>query len=166
MSPATDQPPDRPPDRPRWLSPDEMRAWRNLVELIGQVHAEQEAALVCAHGITAGEYGVLVVLSEAHDHRLKMCDLAAALHLSPSGLTRRIDGLSKQGLVAREAAPDDRRAVLAALTDAGVAKLESAAPTHVEAVRESLIDHLSADDVRILVEVLDRARAARAGPPS
>lgn len=153
----------RPTERPRWLTPDEMRAWRNLVELIAEIHAEQEAALVCAHGISGGEYGVLVALSEADGHRLKMCDLAAALHLSPSGLTRRIDGLSRQGLVTREPAPDDRRVVLAALTDAGMAKLESAAPTHVEAVRDSLIDHLSTDDVRLLVEVLDRARAARAG---
>ena len=90
-----------------------------------------------------------------------MCDLAQTLRLSPSGLTRRIDGLAKQGYVTREPSADDRRVMLAVLTDDGMAKLEIAAPTHVAAVRSSLIDHLSGDDIRILGDVLDRARASR-----
>ena len=45
------------------------------------------------HGLTLGDYQVLVYLSEADDHAMRMCDLAARLQLSPSGLTRRLDGL-------------------------------------------------------------------------
>ena len=52
---------------------------------------------------------------------------------------------------------------LAVLTDQGMAKLEVAAPTHVAAVRESLIDHLSAEDLKVLGDVLDRARKSRDG---
>ena len=148
---------------PHWLTPEEQHTWRGLVHLILELQAEQEEVLVGAHGITEGEYGVLVSLSEADDHRLRMCDLAQMLRMSPSGLTRRIDGLAKQGLVVRAPAPDDRRVQLAVLTDDGVAKLQAAAPTHVAAVRESLIDHLSADDLRVLGDVLDRARASRDG---
>jgi DNA-binding MarR family transcriptional regulator len=148
---------------PAWLSDEEMRAWRGLVNLIVDLQAEQEEALVGSHGITHGEYGVLVSLSEADGHRLRMCDLASALRLSPSGLTRRIDGLVKQGFVAREASPCDRRSMYAVLTDAGLAKLEAAAPTHVESVRRSLIDHLSPDEIRALGDVLDHVRASRAG---
>ena len=150
------------PDEPRWLTDDEQHTWRGLVHLILELQAEQEDALVGAHGITEGEYGVLVSLSEADDHRLRMCDLAGQLRLSPSGLTRRIDGLAKQGFVTRQAAPDDRRVQLAVLTDDGMAKLEAAAPTHVAAVRDSLIDHLSAEDLRTLGAVLERARESRA----
>ena len=146
---------------PQWLTPDEQRTWRGLVELILELQAEQEEVLVGSHGITEGEYGVLVSLSEADDHRLRMCDLAQRLRMSPSGLTRRIDGLSKRGLVMRAPAPDDRRVQLAVLTDQGMAKLEAAAPTHVAAVRGSLIDHLSADDLKVLGDVLDRARKSR-----
>jgi DNA-binding MarR family transcriptional regulator len=150
-------------DEPAWLSDEEQRTWRGLVHLILELQAEQEQALVVAHGITEGEYGVLVSLSEAADHRLRMCDLAATLRLSPSGLTRRVDGLAKQGLVTREASSCDRRAMYAVLTDAGMAKLRAAAPTHVAAVRRSLIDHLTPEQVRTLGDVLDHARASRAG---
>jgi DNA-binding MarR family transcriptional regulator len=147
---------------PEWLSDEEMRTWRGLVQLILDLQAEQEDALVGAHGITEGEYGVFVALAEADDHRLRMCDLAAFLRLSPSGLTRRIDGLVKQGFVTREASSCDRRAMYAVLTDAGMQKLESAAPTHVQAVRRSLIDHLTPDEVRTLGDVLDHVRESRA----
>jgi DNA-binding MarR family transcriptional regulator len=151
-----------PADGTNWLSDEEQRTWRGLVQLILELQSEQEHALVDAHGITEGEYGVLVSLSEAQDRRLRMCDLAATLRLSPSGLTRRIDGLAKQGFVTREASSCDRRSMYAVLTDAGMAKLESAAPTHVQAVRRSLIDHLSPEEIRTLGDVLDRARASRA----
>jgi DNA-binding MarR family transcriptional regulator len=147
----------------RWLSDEEQRTWRGLVQLILELQAEQESALVDAHGISEGEYGVLVALSEVEDRRLRMCDLAGILHLSPSGLTRRVDGLAKQGFVTREASSCDRRAMYAVLTDEGMAKLEAAAPTHVDAVRRSLIDHLTPDEVRTLGDVLDHARASRAG---
>src|SRR6478609_6060597 len=145
-----------------WLSDEEQRTWRGLVQLMLELQAEQEQVLADAHGISEGEYGVLVSLSEAEDRRLRMCDLAAMLRLSPSGLTRRIDGLAKQGFVTREASSCDRRAMYAVLTDAGMAKLESAAPTHVQAVRRSLIDHLSPEEIRTLGDVLDHARASRA----
>src|SRR4029078_3946953 len=154
---------NRPAEDTEWRSDAEQRTWRGLVQLILELQSEQEHALVDAHGITEGEYGVLVSLSEAEDRRLRMCDLAATLRLSPSGLTRRIDGLAKQGFVTREASSCDRRAMYAVLTDAGMAKLESAAPTHVASVRRSLIDHLTPEEVRTLGDVLDRARASRAG---
>jgi len=150
-------------DGTEWLSDEEQRTWRGLVQLILELQAEQEGALVDAHGITEGEYGVLAMLSEAEDHRLRMCDLAGLLKLSPSGLTRRVDGLAKQGFVTREASSCDRRSMYAVLTDVGLAKLEAAAPTHVRAVRRSLIDHLTPDEVRALGDMLDHARASRAG---
>src|SRR4051794_15956053 len=99
-----------------WLNDDEMRAWRGLVMVLSDVRATLEADLVAQHGITEGDYGVLVNLSESEGRRMRMCDLAARLHLSPSGLTRRLDGLVNHGFVARESDPDDRRVSLAVLT--------------------------------------------------
>src|SRR5713101_3924185 len=119
----------------QWLDDDEMRAWRGLVEVSADVHASLEAELVEGFGVTEGDYAVLVNLSEAPDCRLRMCDLAARLHLSPSGLTRRLDGLVRQGLVGREPSVDDRRVTLAVLDDAGRAVLEAAAPVHLDGVR-------------------------------
>jgi DNA-binding MarR family transcriptional regulator len=146
----------------QWLDDDEMRAWRGLVEVHAELHAALEADLLAGFGIDGGDYGVLVNLSEAPDQRLRMCDLASRLHLSPSGLTRRLDGLVKAGYVAREPSTCDRRVTLAVLTDAGRSVLESAAPVHVDGVRRNFVDHLSRTQLRQLgaaFEALQRRRA-------
>jgi DNA-binding MarR family transcriptional regulator len=154
----------------RWLDAEEMRAWRPLVDVYASLTADLEAELVEQHGISQGDYGVLVHLSEAPGHKLRMCDLAAALHLSPSGLTRRLDGLVRDGLVRREPAPGDKRVSLAALTPAGLEKLKAAAPDHVESVRRHYLDHLSRTQIRqlgaILTSLQRRRAAARAGGTS
>jgi len=113
-------------------------------------------------GFNEGDYGVLVNLSEAPDRRLRMCDLAARLHLSPSGLTRRLDGLVRLGLVAREPSAADRRVTLAVLTDAGFAALEAAAPAHVDGVRRHFLRHLTRAQVRQLGTAFEALRRRRA----
>src|SRR4029079_7622507 len=120
-----------------------MRAWRGVVGTYAELQAALETDLVTGFGIDGGDYGVLVNLSEAPDQRLRMCDLAARLHLSPSGLTRRVTGLVKAGYVARQPSELARRVTLAVLTDAGRATLEAAAPVHVAGVRAHFVDHLS-----------------------
>jgi DNA-binding MarR family transcriptional regulator len=145
-----------------WLDDEEMRAWRGLVEVVADVQASLEAELVDGFGITEGDYGVLVNLSEAPDRRLRMCDLAVRLHLSPSGLTRRLDGLVREGLVAREPSAQDRRVTLAVLTDAGFSTLEAAAPVHVDGVRRHLIDNLSRTQIRQLGAAFEAVRRRRA----
>ena len=147
-----------------WLDEEEMRAWRGLVEVYADVHAALTAELQEEFGFDEGDYGVLVNLSEAPDRRLRMCDLAERLHLSPSGLTRRLDGLVRLGLVAREPSAADRRVTLAVLTDAGVAALDAAAPTHVDGVRRHFLGHLSRTQVRQLGNAFDTLRRRRSGP--
>jgi len=104
---------------------------------------------------------VLVLLSEADGHRSRMCDLAGRLHLTPGGLTRRLDGLVARGLVRREPSVEDRRVVLAALTDEGMALLEQAAPVHVGGVRRHLLDHLDRHQLRVIADSFDEVRQAR-----
>src|SRR3982074_3491616 len=154
-----------------WLDDEEMRAWRGLVGVCADVRGSLEAELFEGFGINEGDYGVLVNLSEAPDRRLRMCDLAMQLHLSPSGLTRRLDGLVRPGLVTREPSEQDRRVTLAVLTSAGFAKLQAAAPVHVDGVRRHLIGNLSRTQIRQLGAAFDavprrRGRAQRAQRPS
>ncbi|MFI5053424.1 MAG: MarR family winged helix-turn-helix transcriptional regulator, partial [Acidimicrobiia bacterium] len=117
--------------------------------------------LVEGFGFTEGDYAVLVNLSEAPDRRLRMCDLADRLHLSPSGLTRRLDGLVRQGLVAREPSATDRRVTLAVLSGAGLAALEAASPVHVEGVRRHFISNLNRTQIRQLGAAFDAIRRRR-----
>ena len=62
-----------------WLTPLEQRAWRAFVSVTLVVTAELEAELMAEHGLTLGEYGVLVGLSESPQRRQRMTDLALDL---------------------------------------------------------------------------------------
>src|SRR5262245_14427217 len=100
--------PDAPSAEPMWLDDEEMAAWRGFIDTSGALAAVLELDLV-GHGLTMGDYEVLVRLSDAPEHQMRMCDLAGQLRLSPSGLTRRLDGLVRGGLVARVPSDCDRR---------------------------------------------------------
>lgn len=150
-------------DRTQWLDADEMDAWRSFVDASTAVMAGVEADLEAAHDLRVGEYGVLVSLSEQPDDRMRMCDLAAVLHLSPSGLTRRIDAMVKRGLVDRTPSADDRRVMLAGLTAKGRSTLELAAPGHVASVRARFIDHLSRAQLMELANSLGAVARADVG---
>ncbi len=145
-----------------WLDDEEMAAWRGMIDVYEDVMASLEVESVERHGLTGGDYAVLVTLSEAPDERLRMCDLAVSLHLSPSGITRRLDGMVKQGLVAREPSTADRRVMLAVLTPDGRAALEAAAPDHVESVRRHFLDHLSRTQIRNLAAAFTAVERGRA----
>lgn len=136
-----------------------MRAWRGYAETVGALMAALEGDLA-EHGLTNGDYEVLVVLSEADDRRMRMCDLARRLRLSPSGLTRRLDGLTKAGHVRREPSGTDRRVMLAVLTGEGMRAMRRAAPDHVASVRRHLLRHL---DERQLDQMGEIFAAVRAG---
>jgi DNA-binding MarR family transcriptional regulator len=136
----------------RWLTGQEMAAWRTYIETYSDLIAAIERDLA-EHDLTLGDYQVFVYLSEAPDRSMRMCDLAERLQLSPSGLTRRLDGLVKAGFVTRHASPDDRRVMLAALTPSGFAALEAAAPDHVASVRRHIFDHLDGDQVAAMTSI-------------
>ncbi len=142
-----------------WLSDTEMAAWRSYAETVVDLNAALEADLA-PHGLTLGDYQVLVHLSEAPDHALRMCDLAALLQLSPSGLTRRLDGLVRMGVVERRPSQLDRRAMLAVLTEHGWSYLEKVAPDHVASVRRHIIDLLSLEDMEAMARIFGTIGAA------
>src|SRR3954451_6797451 len=142
----------------KWLNPAEQTAWRNFITATGPLIDALEHDL-SPHGLTLGDYEVLVQLSEADHRRMRMCDLAGALRLSPSGLTRRLDGLVRHGLVERKAATDDRRVMHAHLTDAGNELLQRAAPDHVASVRRHLLDPLDAAQIDQLAVIFGIVRA-------
>jgi len=143
----------------QWLRPDEMLAWRRYVETNADLMAALERDLAST-GLDLGDYQVLVFLSESPERSLRMCDLALRLQLSPSGLTRRLDGLVRSGLVERRGSDSDRRVMLAALTTKGVRVLEESAPIHVASVRRRMIDLLDDDELRVVADVFQKIRDA------
>jgi DNA-binding MarR family transcriptional regulator len=141
-----------------WLTPTEMEAWRTFIETANDLMGAIERDLA-DHHLTMGDYQVLVYLSEAPEHSMRMCDLADRLQLSPSGLTRRLDGLVKSGLVTRESSTSDRRVMLGTLTDAGFEALRKAAPDHVASVRRHVFDHLDDEQVQAMGSIFAALRA-------
>ena len=145
-----------------WLDDVEMRAWRSLLRAHSRLLSRLDAELQSSQGMSAADYGVLVQLSEQEGGRMRMSELAELLLLSPSGLTRRLDGLVSAGLVERHRCPTDRRGAYAVLTPAGRARLEAAAPDHVQQVRRHFVDRLSRRQLAALADALDKVSA---GPP-
>ena len=141
----------------KWLSAAEQAAWRSFITTLPDLMAALETD-IAPHGLSMGDYEVLVFLSEADDNRMRMCDLASSLRLSPSGLTRRLDGMVKMGWVDRASCAADRRVMYAHLTPAGRAKMEAAAPDHVASVRRHVIEPLGAAGVRQLGDLFQQVR--------
>jgi DNA-binding MarR family transcriptional regulator len=133
-----------------------MLAWRSLVHASTGILAVLDNELQAAHGLSLGDYEVLVHLSEAPARAIRMSELAGRLHLSPSGITRRIDGLVKGGLVERQPCPNDRRGSNAVLTPLGLKALANAAPTHLRGVREYFISRLDDRQLEQLASALSR----------
>jgi len=146
-----------------WLTDPEMRAWRALIQTTTGLLATLDNELQAAHGISLGDYEVLVHLSEAPDRSLRMSELAGRLHLSPSGITRRIDGLVRAGLVERRQCPTDRRGSNAVITATGVQALRNAAPTHLRGVREHFVSRLTERQLANLASALSSVEVDPAG---
>lgn len=134
---------------PVWLDESEMQAWqaflRASTRLVERLDAELDG-----FGISLADYEILVHLSEEPAGELRMTELAARTLVSRSGLTRRLDRLVARGLVERRSCPTDRRGVFAVLTRSGRARLEEAAPTHVDGVRRHFIAQLTGQNLQAL----------------
>jgi DNA-binding MarR family transcriptional regulator len=137
-----------------------MAAWHALIRAHAQVVRRLEAELEAEQGLSLPAYEVLAHLSEAPERRLRMTELATCAVLTPSGLTRLVDKLVRDGLVERARCGGDARVVYAVLTDAGLARLESAYPTHLRGVRAYLIDRLGAEQLEALAAALGPLTAA------
>ncbi len=134
---------------PRWLNADQQRSWRALVLGYTLLNDRLDDDLRRQANISLTEYEILVRLSE-RDGQMRMAQLADALAHSRSRVTHTIRRMEKAELVVRSTSPDDRRGVIAALTDKGWQLLRDIAPVHVEGVRDHLVDLISDEDFAAL----------------
>lgn len=145
----------------RWLTAEQQRVWRTYLLGAARLNERLDADLHRL-GLDLPEYEILVVLEESADRRLRMSELADAVHQSRSRLTHTVARMEKAGLVERMTCPTDRRGRWATLTDPGFEVLERAAPGHVAAVRRNLVDAVSPADWEALGRVF---AAVLAVPP-
>ncbi len=141
--------------RTRWLDRDQQRVWRAYLVGTTLLTDRLDRDLREQHGLSMPEYEILVRLSETPGRRMRMAELAGAVSHSRSRITHTVARLERDGLVQRTACLSDGRGVEAVLTDAGFARLEAAAPTHVEGVRRYLVDLASDEDFAAVGRVFD-----------
>ena len=103
---------------------------------------------------------LLLRLGHSASAELRGAELCRQLRLSPGYVSRRIDRAEAAGLVARRADPDDRRAQLISMTDAGREALADFEPRLVQVVGEVVHSHLTDDEVATLVDLLERVESA------
>jgi len=136
----------------RWLSKEQQRCWRAYVEAVRLLQDSLDAQLQADAGMPHAYYEILVRLSESRDRRLRMAELATGTQSSRSRVSHAVTRLEERGWVRREPCASDRRGQLAVLTDDGYAALAAAAPGHVAQVRATVIDALSAEQLRALAD--------------
>ena len=145
----------------RRLGAQELAAWRGFLRVQSSLFRELDAELTATHDLPLRSYEVLLLLEDAPQRRLRMSDLSRSVLLSPSGVTRLVDRLQREGLVDRERCPEDGRGYFAVLSDAGERRLQEARATHLAGVRRLFLDRLGADDLRRLAALLGPPGAGR-----
>lgn len=135
-------------------------AWRMFLSAHASAVAAIERELAAEGLIPLPWYDVLLALWEAPDHRLRLNELARAVVLSRSGLTRLVDRLEKAGFVRREPCPNDRRGAYAVLTPEGRAAQRRAWPTYARGIVVHFARHLSEEESTVMATALARVDAA------
>jgi len=142
--------------------------WRAFLTAHALVSRRLDDDLRAEHQMTLAEYAALLQLAEATGRRLRMNQLADGIFLSRSGVTRLIDRLVADGLVARSQRSPDGRGAEAVLTDAGLTRLRDASRTHLRGIEAYFLDSLEPIDLSVIERsfgvISERVRAVgRAG---
>lgn len=151
------------PAAPR-LSPPELAAWRGFLRAHALLVRELDCELEEAHGLPLVSYDLLVRLEKAPDQRMRMRELADALMLSRSGLTRLVDRLVRDGLIRRSTCSADARGAYAVLTPKGLRAMQAARPLHLDGVRRLFLDHFDEQELARLTDVWERLTAGEHRP--
>lgn len=150
-----------------------LEVWIRLLRSHTSARRVLSAQLDAEHGLTINDYEALLLLYRAQGEQMRRTDLAQKLLLTPSGVTRLLDGLEAAGLVAKGGCPSDGRVSYAILTRSGRRRLEGASESHIASVCELFEEHFTREELATLAELLGRLPGAadadgsscRAGSP-
>jgi len=138
-------------------------AFARLLRAHAAMTRELSAELLTDHGLSITDYQCLLRLAQSEDGSMRRVDLAEQLMLTPSGVTRLLDGLERDGWVRKGTCESDLRVTYAVLTDEGRERLEAAGRSHVAQVRDLIEGQFSAEELDTLVELLGRLPGGSAG---
>jgi DNA-binding MarR family transcriptional regulator len=146
------------PETP-WLSERQQQTWRGWLAMSTRLPAALHHELQADADLSLPDFDVLVQLTEAAEGRVRVTELAQALHWERSRLSHHVKRMEARGLVVREECLDDKRGAYVALTPAGRTATERAAPAHVRTVRRLVFDALTEQEVAALGAITDKVLA-------
>ena len=140
----------------RAWSPEHARAWEGFLELSRQLRREADGVLEPVEGLTVSMLGIMGRLARADDRTLRQTDIAEAMGLSFSRVSRLIDTLETRGLVARHPCATDARAVNVTLTSDGHVLARRAQDAVFAFVEERFFASLADAEIATLADVFTR----------
>jgi len=139
-----------------WLEEEEQLLWRRWLRVNALLPAALHRALQTESGLSLPDFDVLVQLTESPGGRVRVNDLARALHWERSRVSHHITRMERRSLVKREECADDGRGAFVVLTSQGRAAIQQAAPGHVQEVRRLMFDQLDEDEIDVLAGALGK----------
>lgn len=133
-----------------------LEAWIAFLRAHASLTRELSSRLESDHGLTLNDYDCMVQLASAPERSLRRVDLARSVLLSPSGITRLLDGLERDGWVEKRSCDSDARVTYARLTDAGLAKFKAARKTHIADIEEAFGSRYTPEELGRISALLGR----------
>lgn len=126
----------------QWLTEEEQGLWRSILDAERAMDRAIDLQLQESHDISTADFSILVNLSEAEGHVMRMRALCDALEWDRSRMSHQITRMERRGLVTKQRCEWDSRGIDVSLTDRGLAVIQKAAPSHVALVRRIVFDVL------------------------
>ena len=140
-----------------------LEPWRAFLRAHARISRRLDEELRAEHDLSLAEYDALLSIAESGGRRIRMRQLADRMLLSKSGVTRLVDRLVADGLVARDSCLTDARGAEAVLTPAGLSRLRTASRTHLRGIDEHFLASIATEELETVESVMLRL-ADRAGP--
>ena len=144
------------PEGLKYFAPPRGLAWLGLLQAHAELTRSLDAELQSAHGISLSAYEMLSRLAHCPNGHMRMSDLAQATKLSLSRVSRLMDQLEAEGIVARRSCDSDSRIVYATIAPAGRDLVRRAQETFFSVVDERFFGRLSCAEVEQLGSLLER----------
>ena len=139
-------------------------AWRLFLTVHALATRKIDADLLAAGVLSFDDYDVLLTVNETAGETMRMSELAEAVLLSNSGMTRRVARLVERGLLHREQCREDGRVFRVSLTRAGRRALVQTWEIYRGLIEDNFARHVTAAEARtlggIFQRVLDRIGSA------
>jgi len=136
----------------------EIAAWRAFITAHARAIEQIELDLNRQKRVPLTTYDVLIALYEAPERKLRFKELTGRIILTKSGITRLVDRLEKEGLIAREKDLEDRRGIYAVLTPEGEQALRSAWPIYARGIKRYFASALTAREIDLIYAGMEAVR--------